>query len=461
MIDYSLFKYRNNPEGFIRLVIGIKELEEEQLKVINAVLKYGRIAVRSGHGIGKTAVLVFIILWWLCTRVDCRITMTSPSQHQLWDILIPELTKWSTQSPLLNKMVEITATRIWVKGYHDKWFGIARSCKKGENIAGTHNKNLLVVIEEASGVDQGVIDTLEGSLTGEGNKLIMIGNPTQLSGAFHRAFYEDRDLYKTFTFNAENSKLVSKQYIKRMARYGTDSDIYRVRVLGLFPKGEPDTFIRLDLVEQSVLRDIQESWELVSIGVDPARFGDDESVIFWRKGLDIQPCRTFNGIDTVRLAGEVIRLTKEIYRYNRIKIAVKVDDTGIGGGVTDNLNKELELELRKTEDDREFNIEVVPVINNGTATDPDYKDYGSQMWGEMKDALETMKVPNDDILIAQLTTRKYKVEPDGKVKLESKKEMKKRHLPSPDRADALALCLANLNYFDFSGDKVESEARNE
>ena len=450
-------KYKDDPETFIIKVFGVKKLYREQIKVLRDIMKYNRIAIKSGHGIGKTALLALIILWWISTHAFCRIIMTSPSQHQLYDVLIPELMKWRNKAKLEN-FIEITATRVWIKGYYKEWFGFARSCKKGENISGGHDKNLLVVIEEASGVESEILEALEGALTQKGNKIIMIGNPTKIEGAFFNAFHRDRDLYKCHTFNAEESENVDKVYINRMARYGKESDIYRVRVLGEFPKGEPDTFITLDIIENAINREIYEKWDLISIGVDPARFGDDESVICWRKGLNIQSLESFYGIHTTRLTGEVIKLCRKIYSDGYTKrIEIKVDDTGIGAGVTDQLNQQKTEEERKALDKMEFKIEVIPVINNGIATNPEFKDYGSQMWGEMKEALETISIPDDDNLIAQLSTRKYSIEPDGKIKMEKKDDMKKRKLPSPDRADALALCLANANYFNFDKEKMEGQ----
>jgi hypothetical protein len=323
----------------------------------------------------------------------------------------------------------------------------------------------MFVIEEASGVEQEIIEVIEGAITKPGNKLIMVGNPTKINGAFYDAFNKDRAIYKTYTFNSEDSENVDQSYIDRMIRYGRDSDIYRVRVRGEFPKGEPDTFITLDKIEHSLnLEDIEE-WNYYSIGVDPARFGDDESIICYRKGFEVQPLIAFQGIDTVRLAGEVIKVAREIWASGyKDEISVKVDDTGIGGGVSDQLNNAIKQQWDEHGYDQNnwsFNIKVIPVVNNGKPTDHSYKDKGSEMWGIIRDSLATVKIPNDDELIAQLTTRKYKVEPNGQVKLEKKDEMKRRKLPSPDRGDALGLCLAEFDDFNMKDDTFQAEYKNE
>jgi hypothetical protein len=185
-------------------------------------------------------------------------------------------------------------------------------------------------------------------------------------------------------------------------------------------------------VEEAIVREIAFDGR-IEIGVDPARYGDDESVICWRRGLVVQPFETFQGINTTRLTGEIAVLVKQFRKAGyEDSILVKVDDTGIGGGVTDQLEEVA----------GELNIEVMPINFGGTAQDPDYADYGAEMWGGVKEALATISLPDDSLLVSQLTTRKYKLQPDGRIKLERKEDMKKRGVSSPDRADALALCFA-------------------
>jgi len=229
---------------------------------------------------------------------------------------------------------------------------------------------------------------------------------------------------------------VSDEYCERIAtRYGRDSDVYRVRVLGLFPKGEPDTFIRLDEAEGARGRIVPDrgAW---FIGVDVARFGDDETVIYFRRGFNVQEPVVRHGIATTWTAGEVVNVVKWIRATGyEDTIEVRVDDTGIGGAVTDMLN----------EQSVELDIDVIPV-NFGAAGDEDHADRAALMWGRLKEFMGEMSLPDDEQLLAQLSTRKYKIQPDGRIKLERKEDMKKRGLPSPDRADALALC------FDEGGD---------
>lgn len=428
----AIVYYYDHPTEFVEDLIGATP-EPEQRQVLDAIAKYKRVAVKSGHGIGKTACEAWTILWFLFTRPLSRIPCTAPTYHQLEDVLWPEVHRWLGQSAIKDYLVW-SKKRLSIAGHHEEeWFAVARSCSDPDNLSGFHGRELLFVIDEAAGIPQDIMQVIEGTLTNEGAKILMCGNPTQLAGTFYHAFHKDRQLYKPFTFNAEESRLVSEQYCRDQAtKYGRDSDVYKVRVLGEFPTGQPDTLIRLDVVEAALRREVKAEGK-IEIGVDPARFGDDQSVICWRRGLQVQPLRSFHGIDTTRLTGEVARLVLQLRSdgYEEV-ISVKIDDTGVGGGVTDQL-------VRQQAD---LKIQTIPVLFGGVATKAEYADYGSEMWGNIKEALETIQLPADDELVAQLTTRKYQIKPDGTIKLERKEDMKKRGISSPDKADALVLCFA-------------------
>lgn len=431
--------YYDHPVAFVQDIMGAQP-EPEQADFLAALVHRKPIAVKSGHGIGKTAAEAWAILWFLSTRPFSRVPCTAPTGHQLDDILWPEVAKWLWKSPLKDDFIW-TKTRLCARDHEESWFAVPRSCNRPENLQGFHADELLFVIDEAPGVPQEIMEVVEGAMTnrgigggGDAAQLLMTGNPTQLSGTFFNAFHRDRAQYQTFTFSSENSSLVSSEYCERLAAlFGKDSDVYRVRVLGQFPKGTSDAFIRLDAVEAAIKREVKAEGA-IELGIDPARYGDDKSIICWRRGLQVQPFESFHGINTTRLTGETAKLVRKIRKTGYTeKIKVKVDDTGIGGGVTDQL-QELQQEL---------NIFVVPVNFGGASLKPEYADRGAQMWGDIKEALDTIQLPADEELTAELSTRKYKLQPDGKIKLERKEDMKKRGIASPDRGDALCLCFAH------------------
>ena len=432
LVEEAWDRYHEHPIAFVQDILGV-EPEPEQADFLNALINPKPIAVKSGHGIGKTAAESWAILWFLSTRPFSRVPCTAPTAHQLDDVLWPEVAKWLWRSSLKEHFIW-TKTRLCMKGYEESWFAVPRSCNRPENLQGFHADELLFVIDEAPGIPQEIMEVVEGAMTNENAQLLMVGNPTQLSGTFFNAFHRDRSAYQTFTFSSINSSLVSTEYCDRLALlFGKESDVYRVRVLGQFPKGTSDAFIRLDAVEAAIKREVKAEGA-IELGIDPARYGDDKSVICWRRGLQVQPFRSFHGINTTRLTGETAKLVREIRKTGYTeKIKIKVDDTGIGGGVTDQLQ----------EQQRELNIFVIPVNFGGTSLKPEYADRGAQMWGDIKEALATIQLPGDEALVAQLSTRKYKLQPDGKIKLERKEDMKKRGISSPDQADALVLCFAH------------------
>jgi len=422
--------YRQYPINFVREIFNAHP-DPQQQWFLQAVAENDSVAVKSGHGTGKTTCLAWLIMWFLSLWYGSRAVATAPTQRQLIDILWPEIFRWLSGSPL-ESMMRWMATRLVVRGYEQTWFATLRTSNKPENVQGFHADHLLIVADEAPGIPQETLEAVEGARTTTGSKIVLAGNPTKISGTFYDAFHKMRAFYRTQTMSSESSRLVTREYCERLAqKYGSDSDFYRVRVLGEFPRSEPDVLIRLDIVQAAIIREDADRSGIVAIGVDPARYGDSETVIYWREGYYVHEPIVKHGIDTMWTAGEVARLVREIraeIRYSD-RIPVMVDVTGIGAGVVDSL----------TLQEQELWITVVPVEFGG-AGDEVYTNTASLMLGTVNDSLELMRLPDDDDTIAQLTTRKYRIMPDGKIKIESKDEMRQRGSVSPDRADALGLC---------------------
>ena len=257
------------------------------------------------------------------------------------------------------------------------------------------------------------------------------------------------------TVDAEKSKRTDKENIASLKKkYGADSNVVRVRVHGLFPLAEDDVFIPFSDVEKAMMIDFGENHEVLklSMGVDIARFGDDETVVYSNASnlINLEYRRTKQ--DLMVTTGAVIRTYKELaerYPDYHGLIYIYIDDTGMGGGVTDRL-REVKYE------EGLHRMVIVPV--NFSSSPPDfaeesYTNISGYMWGVLKELFrqKALCLPNDEELSAQLTTRKYKVNSKGKIQLESKDDMKKRSLPSPDMGDALALSCytANMVYIEF------------
>jgi len=440
----SILHYADNPNDYFIDVL--KAIPEPEQKVVldalpQAIKEKKGISVKSGHGVGKTMCQAGIIKWFIDTRPFPKIIATAGSQKQLKDVLWPELHKWHKKS-ITADLCEWTQTQFYNKIHKETWFASARTSNNPDNMAGIHADHVLFVIDEASAVDDKVMEVIEGSQTQDGSLIVMFGNPTQISGGFFDAFNSKRKFFLTFTFNSENSRLVSKEWCeKQAAKYGKDSDFYRVRVLGKFPKSDPDTLIPIDMVELAAIRDIiplkLNEYEIIEIGVDVARFGDDETTIYSRIGNIIKEEKILRKKDNMWIAGEV-KMIAESMPWKHI--IVNVDVVGVGSGVVDRL-----VELKFLGEIKCKSIEIVGVNNGEKAKDPLYVNVGTEMWWKMKGLIKDIQIPNDNDLIAQLSGRKYKML-SKQVAIEPKADMKKRGLQSPDRADGIILTLRSLIY---------------
>lgn len=296
------------------------------------------------------------------------------------------------------------------------------------------------------GVKDTTFEPVLGSLTTKDAKLVMCGNPTQLSGFFFDSHNKNRNTYKTFKVSGENSKRVEKSFIQDIIdMYGLDSDVYRVRVAGEFPKALPDSFIQLDWVE-NCSKETATTYRpsRIDIGADIARFGDDQTVLcsLFDKIYQQKPIEIFHN-DTMQVTGQLVQLI-ESYRkeYIGAKIHVKIDCDGLGVGVYDRL-KEIKEEKRWN------TVELYECHFGGAGGKNDdnepveFSNSTGLMWGMLREKLKNyqLELYYNDKQITQISNRKYRINSDGKIELERKEEMKKRGLTSPDMADALALSL--------------------
>ncbi|MED0765990.1 terminase B [Aneurinibacillus thermoaerophilus] len=421
--------YYDNPVSFAEDILKVKP-DPDQAKIMQSVAQNRLTSVRAGHGVGKSALTSWIILWFLFTRPFPKVPCTAPKESQLFDILWAEIAKWLRNS-LIKDFLQWTQTKVSMIGYSEDWFAVARTSRQPENLAGFHAEHMLYVVDEASGVADENFEVIMGALSGENNKLLMIGNPTRTSGFFFDSHNKDRALFATHHIDGEKSPRVSAETIEFFKKkYGENSNAYKIRVKGEFPDGEDDAFISLHDTLQAVNREGVEESGAVELGVDVARFGDDETVIATRIGMKVLPLQIYNKQDLMVTTGYVMKTVKPlVQRYGRVKI--KIDDTGLGGGVTDRLNEIIREER--------LNAEVIP-INFAEGGNEDYDDIISEMYGYFKEnVLDECSLPDDEDLIAQLSVRKYTITSKGRIKLESKKEMKKRGVKSPDRAEAVVM----------------------
>lgn len=433
--------YIDHPVEFAIDILKVQPTLEQQA-VMNDVAKFPMVSVKSGHGVGKSALESWIIWWYISTRPYPKILCTAPTKHQLHDILWAEVSKWKRNSKSLDKDFEWTSEKIYLKGSQEEWFAIARTSNKPDALQGTHAEHVLIIIDEASGVPDIVFEPVLGSMSTIDAKLLMCGNPTQLAGFFYESHTTKRELYKTHTIDGSKCERVDKNYVQTIIdMFGKDSDVYRVRVAGEFPKSNPDSFIGLDIIRtEKKIIDVVES---IDLGVDVARYGDDESVVATTYNKSqVERLNVFKHNDTMKLTGQIVNIIKMLnLKYPLVIVRVKIDCDGLGVGVYDRL-KEVIVE-------KNLKAKAIECHFGGKGGKVSYDEpieyYNSTgiMWGTLRSKLKNneITIPNNEELIKQITNRKYFINSDGTIKLERKEDMKKRNVHSPDRADAVVLSL--------------------
>lgn len=466
-LDESIPLWRNDPVMFFREALGF-EPDEWQAEAARDLAANPKVSIKSGQGVGKTGLEAAVFLWFITCFPYPRIVATAPTKQQLHDVLWSEISKWMSKSELLSMLLKWTKTYVYMVGNEKRWFGVARTATKPENMQGFHEDNMLFIVDEASGVADPIMEAILGTLSGANNKLLLCGNPTRTSGTFYDSHTRDRALYKCHTVSSADSSRTNKENIDSLIRkYGWDSNVVRVRVRGEFPEQEDDVFIRLSWIESSINTELEPETakalgcffddkgrkiidrngvDSIDIGCDVARFGDDRTVIGYKINEVAKIFKKYNGQDTTWTAGNICRLYNslvDLYKFKK-KIYVKIDDGGVGGGVTDQLR-----EIKRREPERYKMMEIVPIHFGQPIKHKYYYDTTTYMMGIIREMLEpfddagnprqpTLVLPNDDDLVGQLSCRKYSYV-GGKIKVESKKEMKERGLSSPDEADCMLL----------------------
>ena len=430
--------HRSSPALFAQEVLGITSLWSKQKEVLDALGSHARVAVKSGNGLGKGFSAAISILWFLYCEDEAVVLSTAPTFRQVRHVLWKEVhrlhhrARYKLDGKLLDTRLEISESR----------YALGLSSDSADEFQGFHGPNMLIVVDEAEGVEETIYEAIESVMTSENCKLLLIGNPTTMAGNFRRAFYEDRVLYHTITISALESPnvlkghsvirgLVTRKWVEERGKiWGEENPVYQARVLGEFPDQGEDTLIPLSVVEGAAARNStqprglpSQDGEKVVIAVDVARFGSDKSVILRRRGMAVEDIQGYRGLDTMKLAGHVAKAI-ELHQPD----AVMIDEVGIGAGVVDRL--------------REQGYHVQGV-NVGTAAHDSehYANLRAEGYWNLHDLFlqEEVTIPPDGELVAQLAGLRYTFNSLGRMVMESKEEIRRRGGASPDKADAMML----------------------
>lgn len=464
--------WRQDAVLFVKEVLLINKphikITSQQEEFLRALPAQKRISIRSGHGTGKDASASWAILWFLCTRVYAKVVCTAPTARQLNDILWSEISKWLRESAIQLDFV-VQRDKIFHKDAPKEWWARAVSPSvradpddQAETLAGFHGDHLLIVVDEASGVEDPVFIPIEGAMTQEDNRVVLIGNPTKNRGYFHDTQFHpeiSKEWFKLHWDSRDSENVKSDYPIYMATKYGVDSNIFRIRVAGEPPLEDERTLIPLFWAEQCIGKEIEVAEEEpIYLGVDVARYGEDKSIVLPRHGLRVLPWVSFQGMNTITLAGHIMQIYEETNAEG-----CAIDVIGVGAGTADYLRKKRMPGL--------FDVNV-------SWASSDSKKYAllrDELWWRVREkcmygyySFPDVKMPGDVLSLGQelaneLSSPRYEFDRNGAVKVESKKDMKKRGIASPNIADALC---ATEYFYDFAvklfkPKKVETKSRTE
>jgi len=403
----------------------------------------GKCAWSTGSGVGKTALLARLKLHFLYTRPFSIVPCTAPTKKQLYNVLWAETGRAMAQSPIIQSLFEWQQERIFFKTQKDKWFAVAITStppKPGamttESLQGYHAENILFIIDEASGISDQVMGAADGAMSTPNAKALMASNPTRNTGYFHRAMWEEvlKALWARIFVNVEDidADYIDKDSIHRLAViYGKDSDYYRMRIRGLPPRAEFNALVTPEQVYEAHKRVCEKSSHIF-IGCDPARYGDDDTVIYIRDGNVILERACIHGMSTVQVVDTLIALDNT---YNADEI--RIDIIGIGSGIHDDLKRRLKEKSHK--------VRSVGVGEDANDKNTFFNKRAEVMW-QIRNVIDVMSIPFETPLLdEELTTIHYGWDSkDKRIKIESKDETKRNIRRSPNDADAFALVCADL-----------------
>lgn len=430
--------YRADPVRFAREVLGW-EAWSKQAEILASVRDHPRTSVASSHGVGKTSTAAVAALWYLSVFPDSRVVSTAPTQRQLRDVLWREIASLYHASrgfiggELFGTRLELSPT----------WFAVGLTTESPEQFQGHHAEHLLLIADEASGIEEPIYEAAMGSLTSPESRLLLISNATRPSGSFFDSFHSARDFYNGIRISAFDTpaftgekvsrkvarRLVSKTWVEAMTRkWGEGSPLWQVRINAQFPTASDDLVIGLGDVEDAQRRDVEPGLPLV-VSCDVARFGADSTVIAVRQGNRVRIEKSYSGRDLMRTVGEILTTARKLERDTGGKPLLVVDDAGVGGGVVDRLKEQ-----------REYPVEA---FNGATASrSQEYARRRDASWFRFSELLPNLDLPADEDLAADLLAPRYSIDSAGRRVVEPKSETKRRLRRSPDRGDAVTMAFA-------------------
>jgi phage terminase large subunit len=406
----ALDAIRIDPVAFHRQVLRF-ECWSKQREIAESVRDHKRTAVRSGHGVGKTAIAARTGLWFLSAFPFSKVITTAPTWHQVREQFWREIAVgYQAADGFFDGQLNDARLELG-----PDWFALGLSTDRPERFSGHHAEHLLLIVDEASGVDEAIFEAAEGFLTSENAKVLMLGNPTALSGTFYRAFHSERDLWSRVSISALDTpaftgervpqtvarRLVGRKWVEQSAKkWGEANPLYQVRVLGEFPPTADNAVCSLADVEAAQGRSIEPGSPVI-VSCDPARFGSDETCVVVRRGSKVRIAATYGRKDLMHTAGSILRVAREEAAKGGDRPTIIVDEIGIGGDLVDRLREIGEFQ-------------VVPFNASGRPRNlKEYPNARSEMWLDFADRLADLDLDDDEQLAADLVAPSYRLDSAG------------------------------------------------
>jgi phage terminase large subunit len=394
------------------------------------------ICVKSGQGPGKTCCSGHLMMWRVLRYPASQGVVTAPTMRQCKQWIKEIRDNLSRADPRIDRMLRWTTESVQIAGV-TKWEVFTATASDPKKLQGIHNKHLTYLLEEASGIPREMVEQIEGTVSNRDFLMLKIGNPNDRDSDFFDCFTRNRHLYHCMTWDAEETALrrpdiVSPDRNELIAvKYGRDSDAYRIRVKGQFPRADPDAIFNIEDLEACTKTDKRECIgysNVKSFGIDYARMGSDESVIMQRHGNAIINWEFFSHREPIDINARAFVL-QHLAGWKKKDVVFIPDAGGMGQSLLATFTRS--------------GRRVYEFHNGGTAARSDeYANRIAEAWFHLKALVEARRVhlPNDNRLLKQLSTRKYMIqESDGRTILEKKDHLKERIGESPDRADALCM----------------------
>lgn len=453
----KVLEWREYPEKYFEEVLGFTAWDDpeydSQLDIARAIRDYNRVSVRSGNGIGKTVVMGRVALWFLSCWPPSIVITTAPTHRQVEKQLWGEI-RSAYKNAKIPMGGELLTTEL---RFEEGWYALGFATDDKNKFHGFHGPNMLVLVDEAGGMSEEIMEAIEGLLTSEGAKLLLIGNPTNPTNHFGRTHLhpKERAIWKKLHIDCWNTPNVKAGKVvvpglcapgwpaERKRVWGEHHPFYLVRVKGDFPIEGEKNLIPYHMVHSALERNISPVGQKV-IAIDPARFGDDRSVVGRLWGEQFRVLKKYRKLDGPTLADRVIEWVEQegdVY-------AIKVDEIGEGSSCFDSL-KEKKRSGRGGQKDILKDVKIMPIRFNERCRDPknrkNYANLRAKLGFIVRDMFEegTIDIDDED-LGAQASGMQYDYErKGGRLILEDKREFKKRYRSSPDEFDCLLVAKAS------------------